>query len=142
MKKLIVIFLLLFSINNSIAADLIIWAENAESITIDRYSLQQIFTRKISRWPNGQNITVFIKPKNSIEHRDFVKNILGISNFYYEQLLEQQTFAGKSSSVTEVATDKHMITKIETTPGAIGYINYEIYAGNKKVIIIDRSSIS
>lgn len=141
MKKLIIFFLLtLFSIKST-AADLIIWSENAESITIDRYSLQQIFTRKIVRWPNGQSINVFIKPKNSIEHRDFVKNILGISNFYYEQLLEQQTFSGKSSSVTEVATDNHMITKIETTPGAIGYINYEIYVGNKKVIIVDKSSI-
>ena len=141
MKKLIAIIPIFIS-SVATATDLLLWRENSDSIMIDRYSIQRIFTRQITRWPNGQHISVFIKPKESVEHRDFVVRTLGISPFYYEQQLERQTYAGKSSSVTEIPTDIAMVQRVENTPGAIGYINYEIYIGSKKVIIVDTDTIT
>lgn len=123
------------------STDIILWKENSDTITLDRYYLQKIFSKKISRWPNGMNIQVFTKPLHSIEHRDFVVNILGLSPFYYEQLLESQTYAGRTASVVEVPNDGIMIMRVEQTPGAIGYINYEVYVGSKKVIVVDDNSI-
>lgn len=132
---------MLFFTNIVKAADIIAWKEDCDTITIDRYSLQKIFTKRIVRWPNGQAIQVFIKPLNSVEHRDFVLNVLGLSPFYYQQILDTQVYAGKSASVTEVSNDGQMIFKIEHTPGSIGYINYEIYIGSKKVTVIDSHTI-
>lgn len=140
MKKLLMALLLLVCVDGG-TTDLIIWKESNDSITLDRYSAQRIFTKKITRWPNGQHINVFIKPLYSIEHRDFVINVLGISPFYYTQMLEEQTYTGKASSITEVNSDKQMIMMVDQTPGSIGYINYEIFAGNKRVIVIDPATL-
>lgn len=133
--------LLIFYTSSLSASDIIIWREDLDTITIDRYSLQKIFTKKQSRWPNGLPIRVFIKPMDSVEHRDFVTNILGISIFTYQQLLDAQVYSGRSYSVVELLTDEQMIMTVEKTPGAIGYINYALYIGNKKVTIINSSSI-
>lgn len=141
MRSLILI--LLFMVHSvCTATDIIVWKENSDTITLDRYYLQKIFSKKIARWPNGMNIQVFTKPLHSIEHRDFVINILGLSPFYYEQLLESQTYTGKTSSIEEVPNDGIMIMRVEQTPGAIGYINYEVYIGSKRVVVVDDNSIS
>jgi hypothetical protein len=34
-----------------------------------------------------------------------------------------------------------MQLKIENTPGAIGYINYDLYYGSKRIIVIDPETI-
>lgn len=141
LKKLLLSILLLMPIKLS-AVDIIVWAETSSSITLDRYTIQRIFTRKVTKWPDGTNITVFIKPVISMEHKEFVYKILKISPFYYQQLLEQQTFSGKASSVVEVQSDSQMHRKITSIEGSIGYVNYEIYKDNKKVIIIDDVNLS
>lgn len=138
MKIVVFVLLCLFCPIIS-SVDLIIWGEYDNSILLDRFAIQRIFTRKIIRWPNGQYINVFIKPIHSIEHRDFVKTVLQITPYYFEQQLEEQTYTGRSTSVTEVPNDQQMLVKISSTPGAIGYINYEIYIDNKRVFIIDPS---
>ena len=137
MKQLGVFIFLLFFWVNTPATDVVIWKEDSEIIVLDRVTVQKIFTKKLQRWPDGRNINVFVKPLGSIEHRDFVNNVLKITPFYFQQQLEEQTYAGKSSSITEVPDDKTMIAKIEQTPGSIGYVNYILYTGSKRVIIID-----
>ena len=140
MKKLLFVLLFTFFVNCN-ASELIVWKEDLDSITLDRFALQKIFTKKITKWPDGRGIMVFIKPFNSIEHRDFVLNVLGISVYTYQQMLETQVYSGYASTVIEVLNDKQMIMKVENTPGAIGYINYEIYVGNKKVIVLDSTTV-
>lgn len=141
MKKLLIILLICLSIHSAEATELILWKEHRDAVVLERYYLQKIFTKKIAKWPDGRNINVYIKPFNSIEHKDFLSNVLGLSPFSYQQQLETQTFTGKSASVTEVDDDAELILKVERDPSAIGYINYEIYIGNKKVIVINSSAI-
>lgn len=140
MKEFIIIFLLMFPCLVK-SADIIVWRENKDYVMTDIFTVQKIFTRKITRWPSGQQIYVFTKPIKSIEHRDFVINTLQLTPYYFEQQLEEQTFAGRASSITEVPNDDLMRIKIENTPGAIGYLNYDIYVGTKKVVIVDLNSL-
>ena len=139
----LILMVIMFVVNTKLcsAADLILWKDHADIVLMDRYYVQKIFTRKIARWPDGRNINVYTKPINSIEHRDFVKSVLGISPFYYQQLLETQTYTGAASAITEVPNDDQMIMKVEQDPSAIGYLNYEIFIGDKRVIIINNSDI-
>ena len=142
MKKIISILLLWIVLNRECnPIDLIIWKETVDSIILDRYAIQKIFTKQITKWPNGQTIQVFIKPLQSIEHKDFVTNVLGISPFYYQQVLETQLNNNKLTSIIEIPTDKQMIMKVESTPGAIGYVNYEVITGSKTVIVVDGNKI-
>lgn len=136
------VFILIINIptRTNAATNILVWREYNNLIVLDRTSLQKIFTRKVTRWPDGRNITVFIKPINSIEHKAFITNILQMRPFMYQQMLEQQIYSGKASSVVEINNDSQMIFKIESTPGSIGYIDYELYVENKKVIIVDVDS--
>lgn len=137
MKILLLWLFLLFPNIGKSGNQILIWKEQAQTLTLDKYTIENIFTRKITRWPNGQPICVFIKPKNSIEHKAFVKSVLGISPSYYDYLLNKHNEESKPNNIFEVANDFQMMNSIESTPGSIGYINYEIYVGDKRVIVID-----
>lgn len=142
MKRFLSILTLWFFLNRDCnPIDLIVWKETADSLILDKYTIQKIFTKQITKWPNGQTIHVFIKPINSIEHKDFVINVLGLSPYYYNQILDRQLETNKLTSVTEIPTDKQMTMKVESTPGGIGYINYEIITNSKTVTVVNGNDV-
>lgn len=104
---------------------------------LTREQVQQIYTRSVTHWADGLPIRVYSKPLDSLEHRDFVMNVLQLSPYRYKTLLEEKTFAGKATGVIELLSDEEMKTKVEVVPAAIGYINYELYVNNKKLRIVD-----
>lgn len=142
MKKvfigLITLMMLYYAAVSESTPSVIFWKEHKDLILTDRYTLQKIFTGRITRWPNGEVIRVYIKPRNSIEHREFVQNVLGLTTYQYNQL---QELNNAKNNVSEVYTDYQMILKIEQIPGSIGYINYDIYSGNKQIVILEPDNI-
>lgn len=105
----------------------------------DYPSLLNIFTRKQKFWPDGSKIVVFIKPINSIEHKFFVVEWLGVSPTKYKQLLDTAGYSGDSSYVNEVESDDAMLLSVATTPNSIGYLDNKILVrGEKNVKIFTR----
>ncbi len=107
------------------------------TIFMNRLMVQRIFTRRETRWSNGDSIIVFIKPMDSIEHRNFVSNTLNMTLYRYQQSLETYTYTARALPVTEVANDQQMLTAINTHPGAIGYVNYQLVMNNKTITICE-----
>lgn len=107
------------------------------TVFLSRLTVQQIFTRRITRWVNGDNITVFIKPMESIEHRNFVNNVLNMSLYTYQKKLEAYTQATRALPVIEVSSDQKMLNAIHKHPGAIGYVNYELFIDDKIIKVCD-----
>lgn len=105
------------------------------TISMNRVTLQRIFTLRETRWDSGDVITVFIKPKESIEHRNFVTSVLNMTLYNYQQIL--QLHSVNAYSLTEVATDQKMLEAIRTHPGSIGYINYDLLLNSKTVNVCD-----
>lgn len=142
-RKILTFFILLiFTKVGALGADIAIRIDNPDKILImNKLAVQQIFTRKITKWSDGTSIIVFTKPLSSIEHRDFTSNILGLTLFNFKKKLETYTYAGKVNSVKEITSDAMMSIKIAQTPGAIGYINYAIITGDRIIIIIDGTSV-
>lgn len=90
-----------------------------------RSTLQRIFTKKVTRWGNGQDITVIIKPVVSIEHRQFLEQVLKMTPYRYQKALDSVTYtAHHSTPVIEVSNDAGMMIELKKHPGAIGYSNY------------------
>lgn len=107
-------------------------------ILMNRLMIQRIFTRKETRWSNGQEITVYIKPLGSVEHQEFTRRVLHMSSYKFTKNLEEVTYGGKSTGVIEVITDTEMQLKVSNTPGSIGYINYDqIFVSGKIITIVD-----
>jgi len=124
------------------AADIVIRFDNPDKVVLtNRLAVQRIFTRKDTRWSDGSEIKVFIKPINSIEHSNFLISVLGISTFSYKRHLESQTYAGRTTSVMEVDSDEIMALKISQIPGSIGYINYAIIINNRDIVVISGDDI-
>jgi ABC-type phosphate transport system substrate-binding protein len=134
--KTLVVLVLISVWSSAIAEDVIFWKIHNGYIEIERQYIEKIFTKKIAKWPDGNNIDVYIKPIHSIEHRNFVKNVLGVSTFYYQQQLETQTYTGRAPSVIEVSDDSQMMLNVEKNSKAIGYLNYEVYVDNKKIRVV------
>ena len=114
----IIVTLWLLPVN---AADLI----HDKQANVTDYStgaLKAIFTRKRVFWNNGNRIHVFTKPVNSVEHRLFLTQWLGISSYRYKKLLNVQKYSGKNSGVRIVFSDHEMMVSLLNTPYAIGYV--------------------
>jgi ABC-type phosphate transport system substrate-binding protein len=123
-------------------ADLVLRIENPDrTLLMNRLAVQQIFTRKTTRWSDGNEIVVFVKPLGSIEHRDFTTNVLGLTSYEFIKKLENQTYSGRATSVMELPTDEMMSLKVSQTSGSVGYINYAIISNNSNIVIIDGTSI-
>lgn len=110
------------------------------NVNMRRTTVQRIFTLKDTRWSNGDVITVFTKPINSIEHKIFVTRVLNMSLYRYSQSILSATTTAKAIPVTEVADDQKMLLAIQTHPGSIGYINYELIIGNNIIHICEEES--
>lgn len=119
------------------AADVIHTAPISEDLrSTDVRELKGIFTRKITRWRvSGENIVVFVKPLNSVEHKEFVIEWLGLTNYRYKKLLKQNIFSGTASSVKIIRSDEQMLLVISVTPNSIGYIsNYMVWNNDSTII--------
>lgn len=114
--------ILVVSFNNTSATDLITYKDVMPDDEISYEILLPIFTKKQKYWPNGEKITVFIKPINSVEHSIFALEWLGMSVYRYKKILKKQIYSGQTSSVIVVMSDTEMIRSILTTPFSIGYL--------------------
>ena len=106
-----------------------------KTVRLSKTELQRIFTRKITRWSNGDEITVYIKPIGSIEHRSFVAAVLGMTLYRYSKSLEVNTYTANAITVMEVRTDTAMRAAVHSNPGAIGYLNYTDPDGESTVTV-------
>lgn len=131
---------ILFFCNPTHTGTQVLITQEYQMHAFDKDTIVKIFTKKVTRWADGQLITVFIKPINSIEHKDFVQSWLNMSNSKYKQELEKQTYSGKSLSVVEVDSDAEMVLKISSTIGSIGYINYGVVINTKQLKVLSNAN--
>ena len=106
------------------------------TLFMNRIAIQRIFTRQDKRWSNGDEILVYIKPMNSIEHKRFLSDVLHMTLYRYERSLSANTQTGKALPVTEVNSDDKMGMLISNNHGAIGYVNYTVRLNGKQVIVV------
>ena len=99
-------------------------------------TIANIFTKKTTKWSNGRTITVFIKPLESIEHKDFVHSMLHMTHFKFSQDLNARITSGNGVNVIQVSSDEEMLMRISNTPFSIGYVNFNTPV-NPGLTIID-----
>jgi ABC-type phosphate transport system substrate-binding protein len=97
---------------------------NKESLKgIDHYSLVRIFTKRTQRWGDtGGKIVVFSRNLESLEHRNFVTSVLGMTHYRFMKHLKRQVYSGRSSNIQVVQTDSQMVDMVSNTPNSIGYL--------------------
>lgn len=84
--------------------------------------LKRIYTMKLKIWPNGMPVKVFALPSSNRIHQAFVREMLNSNTYQLDRVWNRLAFSGRGSSPTVVSNIDELVQKVQTTPGAIGYV--------------------
>jgi ABC-type phosphate transport system substrate-binding protein len=101
---------------------------------ISRSSLRAIFGMRLNKWPADTSIKVFVMKDEAPEHGAFSKNILQVFPHQLRLAWDRQVFSGQGQYPEQVASAQEMLSKIASTPGAIGYIKTNEVTNNVRIL--------
>ncbi len=117
------------------AADIIV---NSSVPAAYHYSLNDaraIFTMRLTQWPNGEAIKVFVLPDDHPVHKSFAKGCLNLFPHQLRNVWNRAIYSGTGSAPTQVMSQEEMLQAISNTPNAIGYLDSK--PETSKVRILD-----
>jgi ABC-type phosphate transport system substrate-binding protein len=85
-------------------------------------TLRAIFSMRMTQWPDGTPVRVFVLGDKNPEHAAFSKQILGVFPHQLRRAWNRQIYSGTGQAPNKVETTVEMRYQIEKTPGAIGYL--------------------
>ena len=117
------------------AADLEIIA-NPKGATeyLDASTLRGIFGMRVSRWPDGTPVRVFVLPDDNPVHAEFAKRILNTYPHQLRRNWDRLVFSGTGNAPIQVKSEREMLDMIRSTPGSIGYMESGKESANVRVI--------
>jgi ABC-type phosphate transport system substrate-binding protein len=116
--------LLLCFCNTANSVDLVI-NRDIDYENVSRNTLRSIFSMRMTQWPNGTPIRVFVMGDKNALHADFTKQLLGVFPHQLRRAWNRQIFSGMGQAPIRVESEEEMLEQIENTPGAIGYLSEE-----------------
>lgn len=122
--RLVVSILLFFSTQNIFAGSVeVITHADRAMLNLDRNLLRGIFTMRIREWPDHHAARVFVLADDSQLHDLFCREQLGTYPYVLRSAWDRMVFTGTGLAPTPVASESEMKKKVESTPGAIGYVS-------------------
>jgi hypothetical protein len=95
---------------------------NGKANSLSQETIREIFFMRLSSWPDGSPIRVFVLPDNDPLHVQFAKEVLGVYPFQLRSAWDRLVYSGTGVAPTTVETQEEMKARIKRTPGGIGYI--------------------
>ena len=74
------------------------------------------------KWPDGTPITVFVLRDENEVHREFLLKTLKMLPHQLRRHWDRYIYSGIGQGPVVVESQEEMISKVQATPGAIGYI--------------------
>jgi len=102
---------------------------------ITKLDLVRIFTRKNGRWSDGHKITVFIKGIDSLENKLFIIDVLNLTPYKFQSMVDSVVYSGRNTPPIELSSDAEMYQRLSSTPYSIGYFNYMILVNDSDSIV-------
>lgn len=121
MKRLFLTFLVACLTSMAAIADGIIVIAHPTVPKTDLATLQRIYTGKVIEI-NSVSITPFNAPPGSQERNRFLRDFMQQDEEKYTGYWTVRRYIGKGTPPKELASASEMISTIQSTPGAIGYI--------------------
>ena len=111
--------LLLFGTDG--VADSLIVNSGIEIQNITQNEARLYLTMRITQWPDGTPVKVFVLPDNHPLHQRVTKSTLGLYPYQLRRTWDRQLFSGTGQVPVTVASAADLIKRVGNTPGAIGY---------------------
>jgi len=100
----------------------VIVAPDSQEAAVPLSTLRAIFGMRLHRWPDGAPVKVFVFRDDTPEHAAFSKTVLQVFPHQLRQSWDRLVFSGLAQYPEQVASEKEMLDKVASTPGAVGYI--------------------
>jgi ABC-type phosphate transport system substrate-binding protein len=123
----------LFSLSPLEAQVAVIAHKSVLAGSVDNSSLLDVFTLNTKNWSDGGKITV-IDFKNDSPARTKFYTALGTSFAEMQKTWLRKQFSGKALPPLLLASDDEIVSKVASTPGAIGYVSLDKVSKEVKVL--------
>jgi ABC-type phosphate transport system substrate-binding protein len=127
------LFLITVFVFVSYAQVVVIANKSAPVSKISAGSLLQIYLMKNTKWGDGAKIVVYYSRQQSICQK--MCEFIGMDIVDLRKRWMQMQLSGEGKAPEAVDNDQEMIEKVESTMGAIGYVNASAIRGNDLNII-------
>jgi ABC-type phosphate transport system substrate-binding protein len=100
--------------------------------------LRFVFTLRIVKFSDGQQIKIFMLPQEHRVTREFATQFLGMTARRWWEVLEAQQAAGKINLHRIVPSEAAMMAAVTATPNSIGYLDEYIVinTGNNAALTV------
>ncbi len=121
LRTLTGIALLWITISSACAVDII--AHRSVGFTsLSQSQVRAMFGMRQPKWPDGTPVKVFVLADLHAVHGAFCKEKLDLFPYQLRQSWDRLVYSGIGQAPTEVASEEEMISRVISTPGAIGYV--------------------
>jgi hypothetical protein len=120
LKHLVIVLLLLPQVSK---AEIVIAHPDVAISTLSSQGLRSIFSMRSSRWPDQMPMRVFVLTDKHPLHRSFVKSNLGMFPYQLRMIWDRSVFSGAGFPPILVATPREMLFRVQSTEGAVGYMD-------------------
>lgn len=104
--------------------------------SVTRNEARLLFLMRRPQWPDGQAVHVFVLAEDHPQHQSFCKENLQIYPRKLRQAWERRLYSGTGQASLTVESEKEMLQRVSTTPGAIGYLPANKTNNNVKILQI------
>ena len=98
-------------------------AVNTQTLSLS--TLRAIFSMRMTQWPDGSPIRVFVLGEKDPLHAEFTKKRLGVFPHQLRRAWNRQIYSGTGQAPSKLDTEAEMRGLIAATPGAIGYLSQD-----------------
>lgn len=102
---------------------------------LDAGQATQIFLKQILTWPDGARIQPIDLTEANPLRAEFYSRVTGRSPGQLRAYWARQAFTGMGLPPREVATPEEVSKLVQSTPGAIGYVDRKNAEGGLKIVL-------
>jgi ABC-type phosphate transport system substrate-binding protein len=103
--------------------------------------LRRSYLGSITRWPNGQRITLVVLRAEAEAQRTFLKRVVQMTDIDYSQHWLGEVFRGRASGPPHVAASAaEAVRFVAGHPNAIGFVSMEAVDASVSLLSVDGKS--
>ncbi len=114
-------FLLMIFSLHAVAVDVVV-NRGVPGTSLAQASARALFGMRLTKWPDGRPVQIFVLPDGHPVHAAMCKEQLNIYPYQLRQAWDRLVYSGLAQAPIEVSTEEEMISRVATTPGALGYV--------------------
>jgi len=114
-------FLLMFISLQAAAVEVVV-NRGVAGTSLAQASARAFFGLRLTKWPDGRPVHVFVLPDGHPAHAALCKEQLNLYPYQLRQAWDRLVYSGLAQAPIEVASEEEMISRVATTPGALGYV--------------------